>query len=123
MNITNLELQVVKAFIKASMDACGDFSLYCEGGIRGGNKSRSNEKDISKATGLTQYEVTGILRSLEDKRLIEDSGESFKGEKWNDYYACPTTCSHFPEIVEYINLCKITTSVREGKYYSLNAFY
>ena len=115
MNITNLELQVVKAFINASMDSCGDFSTGF------GNKSWSNEKDISKATGLTQYQVTEIFRSLEDKRLIADAGESFKGEKWNDYFACPTTCSHFPEIVEYINLCNIITSVREGKYYSLQA--
>ena len=115
MNITNLELQVVKAFIDASMDSCGEFSTY------GGNKSWSNEKDISKATGLTQ--VAALFKSLEDKRLIVNSGESFKEAKWNDYFACPTTCSHFPEIVEYINLCNIIKSVREGKYYSLNAFY
>ena len=116
MNITNLELQVVKAFIDASMDSCGDFSTY------GGNKSWSNEKDISKATGLTQYQVTALFRSLEDKRLIADAGESFTGAKCNDYFACPMICSRVPEIVEYINLCNIIKSVREGKYYSLNAF-
>ena len=113
MNITNLELQVVKAFIDASMDSCGDFSTY------GGNKSWSNEEDISHKTGLTQ--VAALFKSLEDKRLIVNSGESFKEAKYNDYFACPTSCAKVPEIVEYINLCIIINSVREGKYYSLQA--
>ena len=116
MNITNLELQVVKAFIDASMDSCGNFWTY-------ENKSWSNEEDISHKTGLTKYEVAALFKSLEDKRLIVNSGESFKEAKYNDYFACPTSCAKVPEIVEYINLCIIINSVREGKYYSLNAFY
>ena len=105
MNITQLELQVVKAFINASIDSCGDFCFY------DGNESWSNDKDISKATGLTQYQVAALFKSLEDKRLIRDSGESFKGEKCNDYFASPTTCKHFPEIVEHINLCLTINSL------------
>jgi hypothetical protein len=96
MNITQLELQVVKAFIDSSMDSCGDFS-------HDQNMSWSNDKDISDATGLTRHQVAALFGSLLDKRLITDSGDSARGAKCNDYFACPTRCANVPEIVEYIN--------------------
>jgi hypothetical protein len=95
MNITNLELQVVKAFIDASVDCCGDFS-------HDQNMSWSNDKDISDATGLTRFQVAALFGSLLAKNLIVDSSESARGAKCNDYYALPESCAKVSELANYI---------------------
>jgi hypothetical protein len=64
--------------------------------------SWANDKDIAEATGLSRHQVAGLFGSLAAKGLIEDSGESPRGARCNDYYAEPEKCLKYPELANYI---------------------
>ena len=96
MNVTSLELQVVKAFIFTSVECCGNFA-YDD------NLSYCNDRDIAEMTGLTRHQVAALFGSLSNKGLIVDTEGSARRAKCNDYVADPENCLAIPELAEYIN--------------------
>lgn len=96
--LTNKELTVMKAFIQESFD--------CSGHFMDDNMSWNNAQDLIQVTDYNAQEIGGIMSALEEKGLIEDSGESPRGAKVNDFYARPDECLKYSELVEFINSFK-----------------
>lgn len=90
-HLTEKELLVANLFANTSLDCCGGFSAD-------ENMSCVNAKDIADETGLSLQAVGGVMSQLEQKSLIGDAGESYRGAKINDFYGNPEVFLTFPQV-------------------------
>ena len=83
-DLTTLEATVLVAFLNVN----GGSSTYSSAEqLKSNNFTWASAPDLVKATGLGKHTVSGVMSSLQDKGLIEDSGESARGARQTDWNA------------------------------------
>lgn len=88
-NLTNKELEIIKLFIAESLDCCGAFD------DEGENMSYMNAQDLVELTDYNAQEIGGIMSALEAKGLIQDTMDSARRLKINDFVANECTCRDY----------------------------
>lgn len=84
MKLTNKEIKVLAAFIEEGADTVRAEEPEH---IIEDNMTIMNALDLAEATGFSSHQIAGIMSSLHEKGLIEDSGESPRGLKQTDWSA------------------------------------
>ena len=89
--LTTLEIEVATLFALASSDCCGSFD-------DNENISYLNAKDLAKDTGYDMNKIGGIMTALINKDLIQDTHDSARGSRYNDFVGCPCVYLQFDEL-------------------------
>lgn len=79
MNLTKNEKAMLQVFYSESIDCCG----ACE--VDGENMSYCNAQDLQNILGWDKQTIGGVMSSLLSKNMIEDTGDSARGENINDF--------------------------------------
>jgi len=78
-NLTDKEIKMLAAFVE---DNCPDHSYEQ---LLEDNFTWMNANDLQKFLGWDKQAIGGVMASLLEKNLIEDSGESSRGASVNDF--------------------------------------
>jgi prophage antirepressor-like protein len=95
-NLTEKETAMIVAFIREGAECNGATEAEH---VLDDNMTWMSATDLCKVLGWNKQEVGGVMSSLQEKRMINDSGESSRGAQDNDWYASDKAITEFFHLV------------------------